>query len=193
MHISWPSQTAEGAGNTGCWPHPLVLRAKDCALCARKQHRAAEQPAFPAQWVTAYTCSPRCAGLVSHRRLTHRSQGLIPASGNRDRTISPSALRASSLRAPRPSHPAPRQVTIGRNAPLAGRDGRNIRLICTSEKANYFPKHPLNGRTHWANRRNQLSAQAIFGCKWLADGDDRRPVGQISHVFVRRVGTLSAS
>jgi hypothetical protein len=38
----------------------------------------------------------------------------------------------------RPSHPAPRQVTIGRNAPLAGRDGRNIHLILSSEKANYF-------------------------------------------------------
>ena len=101
-----------------------------------------EQPAFPAQWVTAYTCSPRCAGLFSHRRFMFVTRSLIPASGDRDRTISPSALRASSLRTSRPSHPAPRQVTIGRNAPLAGRDGRNIRLIFVSEKENYFREGP---------------------------------------------------
>src|SRR5215475_82901 len=46
------------------------------------------------------------------------TQGLISASGDRDRTISPSAIRASSWRASRPSHPASRLVTIGRNAPL---------------------------------------------------------------------------
>ena len=61
-------------------------------LCARKQrqvqpeHRHSLRNGF-----TAYTWSPRCAGLVSHRRLAHRSQGLIPASGDRDRTISPYA------------------------------------------------------------------------------------------------------
>src|SRR5258707_12843745 len=27
----------EGAGNAGCWPHPRALRAKECALCARKK------------------------------------------------------------------------------------------------------------------------------------------------------------
>jgi hypothetical protein len=52
-----------------------------------------------------------------HRRLAFVTQGLIPASGDRDRTISPSALRASSLRAPRPSHPR-LNVRDDRDTPL---------------------------------------------------------------------------
>src|ERR1700746_1135927 len=36
--------------------------------CNRKRHRYAETPAFPAQWFTAYTCSPRSTGLDSLRR-----------------------------------------------------------------------------------------------------------------------------
>jgi hypothetical protein len=122
---------------------PASLACKrECTLRTQATTGQPKQPAFPAQWVTAYTWSPRCTGLVSHRRLAKRPARLDPsvgtASGDRDRTISPSALRASSLRASRPSHPAARQVTIGRNAPLAGRDGRKIRMISASEKAKYF-------------------------------------------------------
>jgi hypothetical protein len=29
----------EGAGNTGCWPHPRALRAKKVHFCARKQRQ----------------------------------------------------------------------------------------------------------------------------------------------------------
>jgi Aldo/keto reductase family len=39
MHRISPSRRSEGAGNTGCWPHPRVLRAKKGALCARKQRQ----------------------------------------------------------------------------------------------------------------------------------------------------------
>jgi len=38
-------------------------------------------PAFPARWFTAYTCSPRCAGLVSHRRPAKRLARLDPSVG----------------------------------------------------------------------------------------------------------------
>src|SRR5215475_4392081 len=52
-------------------------------------------PAFPAQWFTAYTRSPRSAGLSSLRRLSGSSPaGLIPASGDQDHAISPSASAA---------------------------------------------------------------------------------------------------
>ena len=55
-----------------------------------------EHPAFPARWFTAYTCSPRCAGLFCHRRLANvSSQDLISASGDQDHTIS--LVRAPSL------------------------------------------------------------------------------------------------
>jgi hypothetical protein len=133
-----PSRHEEGAGNTGCWPHPRALRAKENAfLRTQATTGQPEQPAFPAQWVTAYTWSPRCAGLSGHRRLALVTQGLIPASGDRDRTISPSAAHAPRRRAQsRPSHPAARFVTIGRNAPLAGRDGE--RQSHFSEKRKRF-------------------------------------------------------
>ena len=41
--------------------------------------------------VTAYTRSPRCTGLFSHRRLQVTTANLIPASGDQDHAILPSA------------------------------------------------------------------------------------------------------
>jgi hypothetical protein len=128
----------EGAGSTGCWPHPRALRAKKSALCARKQHRAAEQPALPAQWVTAYTCSPRRAGLSGHRRLPRNvARNLIPASGNRDHTISPSAVATFVSRSVRVHRiPAPRIATIGRNVPLhRGGMREKVVVICPTAQA----------------------------------------------------------
>src|SRR6185295_4666904 len=79
----------EGAGNAGCWPHPRALRAKGSALL-RTQAATGQpgQPAFPARWFTAYTWSPRCPALLSHRHPAKRPQNLIPASGDRYNTIS---------------------------------------------------------------------------------------------------------
>ena len=76
----------EGAGNAGCRPHPWPA-------CNKKRRRQLpqvqpEQPASPAQWITAYTWSPRCTGLVSHRRSQDRPASLIPASGDQDNTTS---------------------------------------------------------------------------------------------------------
>jgi hypothetical protein len=62
--------------------------------------------------LTAYTWSPRSTGPVSLRRLAHRSQDLIPASGNRDRTISPYASHTLRLARQRVHRiPAPTSVT----------------------------------------------------------------------------------
>ena len=66
---------------------------------------------------TVYTRSPRSTGLVSHRRPGIVTQDLIPASGDRDRAISPYALACSSRTPPRPSHPAS-NVRDDREAPL---------------------------------------------------------------------------
>jgi hypothetical protein len=78
--------------------------------------------AFPAQWVTAYTRSPRSAGLVSLRR-----PGLSrPGGGHQRRGAGTTRLRRppwrASSRAPASVHriPRPRFVTIGRSAPLIG-------------------------------------------------------------------------
>ena len=124
-------------------PASLACR-KVCTLRTQETTGQPKQPAFPAQWPYGLYVVSSVSGLVSHRRLAFVTQNLIPASGNRDRTISPSATCVSSLRTSRPSHPAPHQVTIGHDAPLAGRDGRNIRLISYSEKANYFRQQGLN-------------------------------------------------
>ena len=40
-----------------------------------------KQPALPAQWCYGLYAPSPVSGLFSHRRLAHRSQGLIPASG----------------------------------------------------------------------------------------------------------------
>ena len=143
MRHSWPSESrrARGTPDAGRTRGPCVQRR--CASCARKQRQGSRNSRHsPHNGFTAYTWSPRCAGLSGHRRLAFATRDLIPASGNRDRTISPSASAHSSRAPQRPSHPATRQVTIGLNAPLAGRDRRNIRLICPYEKANYFRSTP---------------------------------------------------
>src|ERR1043165_5788557 len=78
----------EGAGNTGCWPHPRALRAKN--VCTLRTQATQVQPGKRhslRNGFTAAPCSPRCTGLVSHRRLASIvSQGLTPASGGQDHT-----------------------------------------------------------------------------------------------------------
>ena len=61
--------------------------------------------------------SPRCPGLIATvvRRLS--AANLIPASGDRDHTLSPSASARFVCRATRPSHPAP-NVRDDRETPL---------------------------------------------------------------------------
>ena len=78
----------ESAGNAGRWPQPMSL--KKSARLQKKMQAAvttgpAEHPAFPARWLTFYTCSPqgpavlplfattlaRCAGLSTGRPGPH--------------------------------------------------------------------------------------------------------------------------
>ena len=64
-----------------------------CSKCAKNAHGQStgtteHTPAFPAQWFTAYTWSPRSAGLFSLRPPGLVTRRLAPASGRRDRTIS---------------------------------------------------------------------------------------------------------
>jgi len=79
-------------------------------VCSKKHtsmdHRYAEtiRPSLR-DGLAAYTCSPRCTGLFSHRppglsayrpQGRHRLlRGLTPASGDRDHTVSPSASLVS--------------------------------------------------------------------------------------------------
>ena len=134
----------EGAGNTGCWPHPRVLRAKKDALCARKQRQGSRDNRRSLRdGLRLIRDLLGVPGFSSLRRLEIISPGLIPASGDRDRTISPSAIRASSLRASRPSHPASRLVTIGRNAPLAEAGRVKTIIFFRKTEAIYFAARGL--------------------------------------------------
>jgi hypothetical protein len=72
----------EGAGNAGCWPHPRALRAKKLHFYARKKSQGSRNTRHSLRnGFTAYTCSPRCAGLFGHRRPAKRPAGLDPSVG----------------------------------------------------------------------------------------------------------------
>src|SRR5262249_38601998 len=105
-------------------PHPRALRAKESALCARKhQQGSRDNRRSLRNGFTAYTWSPRCTGHYGHRRLAFVTRGLIPASGNRDRTISPYAPARSSRAPRRPPQPASTFVTIASRPSGRRRDG----------------------------------------------------------------------
>ena len=118
MH-RWCPSTSRGRRECRMQAAPMArLQQKTQAVVTTGQPNS---PAFPARWFTAYTCSPRCAGLFSHRRARKSSRKrLTSASGGRDPHDFARPCRPAFVsRGPtRPSHPAPRFVTIGRNAPL---------------------------------------------------------------------------
>jgi len=101
---------AQGVPDAGRTREPCVQRS---ALCARKKSQGSRNTRHSLRnGFTAYTWSPRCTGLFGHRRLALVTQDLIPASGDRDRTISPYATRASSCARRVHRIPPPTSVTI---------------------------------------------------------------------------------
>src|SRR5262249_43835421 len=104
-----------------------------------------EQPAFPAQWVYGlYVISSvhRACWPPSPRVRRTRLDPSVGGSGPHDFAVRDPRF---VLRAPRPSHPAP-NVRDDREPPLwRKRDGRRIRVIWDSGKANYFRWRGLNG------------------------------------------------
>jgi len=136
----------EGAGNAGC----RCTRSLVCEKCAKNAHEKStgtteHTPAFPAQWFTTYTRSPRSAGLVSLRRLAHHQErSLTPASGRQDHAISPSASHAvRPTAATRPSHSASRFVTIGRNVPHLEAGWRQSITVFRKTEDKYFSSRGL--------------------------------------------------
>jgi hypothetical protein len=102
-------------------------------------------PAFPAQWATAYTRSPRSAGLVSLRRLKIIISGLTPASGRQDHATSPSASRAARLAAPNAAIATRLTfVTIGRNVPRGEAGWRQDNHIFTKNGSGIFLREGLD-------------------------------------------------
>jgi hypothetical protein len=138
---------------------PASLACKRNALCARKHHRAAEQPASPAQWCYGlYALSP-VSGLDSHRRSRLVTRSLTSASGDQDHATSPSAAAAFVSHSNRGHRiPAPRIVTIGRNVPLhRGGMREKIAVICPTAQAKScatdWHDGQVGGRIHASNQK----------------------------------------
>src|ERR1700759_273703 len=61
---SFAPRNNEGAGNTGCWPHPRALRAKEMHFVHASNTGQPKQPAFPAQWFYGLYVVSSVSGLV---------------------------------------------------------------------------------------------------------------------------------
>jgi len=128
---------AQGVPDAGRTREPCVQRKVHIAHASNTG--SAETTGIPrANGVTAYTRSPRCAGLSGHRRLAFVTRGLIPASGDRDNTTSPSVSTRSSGAPARPSHPAS-HARDDRETPLwRRRDERETIIFFRKTEAKYF-------------------------------------------------------
>ena len=108
-----------------------------------RSHR--NHPAFPTQWFTVTPCSPRCSGRFGHRHQRNCFRQLDTSVGVPGPHGFSVRIRRRRLRHhPRPSHPAPRFVTL-RNAPLSGRDLMTILQVQIAVK-HYFRKTENNLR-----------------------------------------------
>src|SRR6202165_2403286 len=121
---------SEGAGNTGCTLHPRS-RVQQCTKKRTRAYRfSGGNPAFPAQWFTAYFALSPVTGLSCHRhpREVLLPANLTPASGRQDHTASPSATAAFVIRRHR-VHRTPPRVRDDREPPLSsGETGGAIEM-----------------------------------------------------------------
>jgi hypothetical protein len=100
---------------------------------------AADHPAFPARWLTAYTRSPRGPAFLppsSARRVEHRHRLGTSTGMPGPHDFAVRVRRVRLTRPPRPPLPASTLVTIGRNAPLhRGGMACSIVVICPTTQA----------------------------------------------------------
>jgi hypothetical protein len=122
----------EGAGKTGCALHPRSRVHCYWQRRTRADRFSGGNPAFPAQWFTAYSALSLVTGLSCHHRrrdAKHPMQSIIadltPASGRQDHTASPSATTALVIRRHR-VHRIPPRVRDDREPPLSS--GETFRI-----------------------------------------------------------------
>ena len=125
-------------------PGARCTRGLVCKHAQKKRTRAYRfsggNPAFPAQWFTAYSALSPVTGLSCHRhpREVLLPANLTPASGCQDHTASPSATAAFVNRRHR-VHRIPPRVRDDREPPLSsGETGEVKSVICPTAKAKYF-------------------------------------------------------
>src|ERR1700674_5505947 len=102
--------------------------ASDCRPL--KQQESGGNPAFPAQWFTAYFALSPVTGLSCHRhpREVLLPANLTPASGCQDHTASPSATTAFVIRRHR-VHRIPPRVRDDRDPPLSSGETREAKSL----------------------------------------------------------------
>src|SRR5947209_20556891 len=117
-------------------PQPRMQKIESIRASSPRSHR--HHPAFPAQWFTTYIVLSPVIRLGCHRRRRDTSRPLdasIEASGPHDFAVRIRAVR--QLAHPRPSHPAPRFVTL-RNAPRSEQDGSIARFDLPDGESQIF-------------------------------------------------------
>jgi hypothetical protein len=120
-----------GAGRTHGPPATKVAGGSDHRFSRNNRHS-------PRNGFTAYTSSPRRPGLIAAVP-PGSTRGLTPASGCRDRTISPSALFAFVSRKQRVHRiPHPTLVTIAKRPSDRARDGVNHKTDLRFGKSEIF-------------------------------------------------------
>jgi len=133
---------SEGAGNAGRPMRPIAACAEVVELSTRVSRVTPESPGIPHAMVLTASFALLCdrAFLPPSPLRSLPLKNLTPASGRQDHTTSPSASRiARQARRSRPSHPAPRFVTL-RNAPPRSGTAADIKVIWVFGKPEYFCK-----------------------------------------------------
>jgi len=104
-----PSPKTEGAGKAGRWPHPrawcaAVVRIERTPVSTGSAGTTGLPCAMVLRLIRALLGAPGLLAAVARKSLA----SLVPASGDQDHTISPSApTRIASAHRKRPSHPDP--------------------------------------------------------------------------------------
>ena len=126
---------------------PAALRASVKSTQASHYRYAANHGIPCAMVLRRITRSPRSAGLDSLRRLAGSSRARLDASVGAPgpHVFAVRNRHASSCVPPRPSHPVPRFVTIGRSVPLAGTGCADRRMISEKTKDKYFFRRGWTG------------------------------------------------
>jgi hypothetical protein len=136
LHRTCPSER-RGGRECRAFGAPAALRATKKSTQA-SHHRYAETVRHSLRnGLRLIARSPRCPGFDSHRHPAKRLAELDPSvGGSGPHAFAVRARHARPACHPRPSHPAPRMVTIGRNVPLhRGGMREKIVVICPTPQA----------------------------------------------------------
>jgi hypothetical protein len=147
MPDAMPSETAEGAGKTGCPLHPRPTRKKHLRVRALTTGTGGITPAFPARWFTTYfalsSVNQLVATVIFARGMpTRRLSACMGAPGPHDFAVHEKHRSSIGLFA----STASRLAFVTTRPPLVPRrDEHTIPSILYSEKQHYIFRRRLTG------------------------------------------------